>query len=381
MDPQSREKLACSWFFAVPALVYGILTSRLPAIKNLLAATDAQIGYLLLTLGSSTLVALAASGLLLDRLGARNMLAASSIFLAIAISLAVLALNWPWLLICCALAGLGVGFCDVAMNAQGIFIEQKHNILCLSFLHAVSGLGGVAGSLGGSLCAALNLSPFLNFILLLTPWFLLWPWAIRHTPKYAASTPAAKKGISWRTIPALIIICGIMSLICHVAEGSVGEWGSILLHSVKGASKSEAALVFAAFTGSLVLCRFAADGMRARLGDFSISLAGSIIGALGMILVLLSPWPALCLTGYSLMGLGLAPIAPILFSIAGANPRMTPGRASGIISVFSYAGLLFFPPFLGMLAHAYGLINALWLIVACCLLLMAGSFSLRCKND
>lgn len=377
-----REKLACSYFFAVPALAYGVLTARLPAIKALVGANDGQMGGLLLALGAATLCGLVTSGFFIEKTGAKNMAGVSALFLCAAITLAGLSLNFWQLAICCAIAGLGVGFCDVAMNALGILVEQRHNILCMAFLHAISSLGGVAGSLSGSLFAALQLSPFLNLLLVLGAYLLLWPVAFRNIENFPAGgqAPSSLRNF-FRAIPCLVLICGVMSLFCHIAEGSAAEWGSLLLHTVKGASQQQAALVFAVFTATMVGGRLITDRLRIRISDFAITFAGSAAGALGMAIVLISPWPSLCLAGYALMGFGLAPITPILFSRAGAAPGVTAAQASSVVSVFSYAGLLFFPPFLGMLAQYSGLTTALWLIVGCCLIIAACSLALHGKRS
>lgn len=369
--PQS-EKLACAFFFAAPALAYGILTGRLPAIKAMLNASDSQIGLLLLALGVSTLAGLLAGSIVIDRLGAKKILAVFTLILCAAMTFAGLALNFAQVMICCAVAGISVGLCDVAMNAQGIYLEQKHGVLCLSFLHAVSSLGGVAGAMSAAAFAGMDCSPFFNFLIVLGLYLLLFPQVLCRMASHAA-LPGSEGRHLLRGIAGFALWLGFLSLVCHVAEGSVGEWGSIYLHTVKGAPQQEAALAFAAFTGAMVLCRLGADKLRQRAGDFFLTFFGSLLAAAGMLLILLSPWPVVGLVGYACMGFGLGPVVPILFSRAGAIPGLTPGRASGIISVCSYAGLLLFPPFLGLLANIWGLANALWTIVACCLALALGS--------
>ncbi|MBR6673709.1 MAG: MFS transporter, partial [Mailhella sp.] len=106
-------------------------------------------------------------------------------------------------------------------------------------------------------------------------------------------------------------------------------------------------------------------------------LSGSSIAFVGMLTVLLSPWAALCLFGYALMGLGLAPIVPIFFSRAGNTPGITPGKASAIVSFMGYSGVLVFPPSLGWLAHHAGLGTALCVIPVLCAVLMGGSWFFR----
>lgn len=373
-----RNKLACSYYFIVPALAFGTLSARLPALKASLTLNDSQIGSLLLGLGISTLVGLFLADFLIERKGARLVTALAALALMIFMSVAAYASSFTQMLLFLIAAGLGVGFCDVGMNALGIYLEQTRNIHCLAFLHACSGIGGVCGSLTGFVFASFGLSPFWNFAVVLGCFTLIWPLAFRETP--LALNPARQIGLGFRKIPAFLFFCAVMNLLCHIVEGSCGEWGSILLTSIKGASQQTGALVFAAFTGGLVIIRLLTDQLRYRISDYMLVLAGSLFGFGAMALILLSRLPWLCLCGYALLGFAVGPITPVLFSVAGAVPKVTPGEASAVVSIFSYAGLLLFPPFFGMLGQSWGLVNALWLIAFFCLCMACGSLPLKSRQ-
>ena len=373
-------RAACAYFFICPGLAYGVLTSRLPALKAQTGANESQIGLLLLCLGGSSLLALFSSDSLIRRWGSRRVLRASSLELLLAIALCCLAQTTSQLGAGCLLAGAGMGLVDVSINTQGIQIEQLYRTSCMSLMHACYSLGGVIGSLTGALFAGLGLSPFINAICALGGYAVVRLWAAPRL-LYAAPMPgpASPKREASRAMPPFVIMCGILAMLAYSSEGSVAEWGSLLLFTAKGADEHVAALVFAAFSGATVICRFFGDRLRHQLGDFALMLGGSLLAFFGMIFVLLSPAPALCLVGYSLMGVGLSPLVPTLFSRAGSCPGVTPGRASAIVSILSYSGLLFFPPMLGFVAHAKGLPNALLIVLAACACLAAGSLLFRKK--
>lgn len=372
-----RRRLACAYFFVMPSLAYGILTSRLPALKIALQANDSQIGYTLLGLGVATLCGLFGCNFLIHRYNAKIITALAAAFLACAMSIAGFASSYWQFTAFCLLAGFGVGLCDVGMNALGIHLEQTSKILCLAFLHACSSIGGAAGAISGSICAEFSIGPFWNFVIALGFWLCLWPWAFKNLQADKETAKQATSPLPKGKISLFVFLCGALSLLCHIVEGSTAEWGSLLLTTVKKASQEEAALVFACFTGAMVICRLFSDRLRSRFSDFQLAFYGSLIGAAGMSLVLLSSQPLLCLAGYAIMGLGVAPITPLLFSRAGASPGITPGAASSVVSLFAYSGLLFFPPFLGILANRYGLLPTMWVIVAICLAMAAGSRILK----
>lgn len=371
MNETSCEKLACAYFFITPALAYGTLSARLPALQLITGADDAQIGSVLLALGICTLAGLLLCGFVIEKFNARLLAVIGSSLLAAAMCVAAIARSWHFLAFGCGIAGLGVGLCDVSMNALGIDLEKRRGVLALSFLHGASSVGGVAGSLAGSMSAALGIAPFFNFLIVLGAWLCLCPLAARRAP--AGETPDNAKRRFPLFFPGFVILCGVLSLVCHIVEGSAAEWGSLLLYSVKHASQQEAALAFAFFTGGMVACRFTADWLRKHVSDFILLFGGSLLGGAGMSLALLASAPWLCLCGYAIVGLGLAPVVPVLFSRAGASEGISAGRASAIVSVFSYSGMLLFPPFLGYLAQAAGLAHALWILPGCCALLCLGS--------
>ncbi|MBD5646947.1 MAG: MFS transporter [Desulfovibrio sp.] len=375
MTAFNRERLACAYFFAVPGLAYGIFTSRLPAIKAMVQATDGEIGILLLVFGAASFTGLLSSRLALQRWGLRTLIRATAILLSIFMSLLGLAGNYAMLLLMAFFGGVCSGLCEVAMNAQGMLIEQKYKKLCMASLHASFSLGGLTGSLSGALFAFLELSPGINFIVISGCYILLSPIAFRSLENSAPESQR-KSATAKRRSPAFIYLCGLMSMLCYVSEGSVGEWGSILLHSVKGAPQDQAALVFGCFCLTMVIFRFTGDRLRYAFGDLILVCGGGALGAICMAVILLSPSPLVCLIAYSVMGMGFAPIVPILFSRAGKYPDVSPSVASSTMSILSYTGLLVFPPFLGFLGDSIGLDRALWLIAAACLIVCAGGFFL-----
>ncbi len=374
----TTRRLACAYYFACPGLTYGILTSRLPALKSQTGADDGQIGLLLLCLGLSSLAALLSSNALIARFGSRKVLCLSALVMVAGACLCCLA-GKPLLLgVFCIVTGFGMGLADVSMNTQGIQLEKRWNASCLSSMHAAYSLGGVCGSLTGAAFAAFSLAPIVQAASVLGAYTCLAPWAGRRLLKDAGNSERKSRvrpGL--RPVPLFVLLCGGMSMLAYATEGSVAEWGSLLLHESRGASEQVSALVFAMFSLAMVSCRLFGDRLRFLFGDFCLVLAGSLLAFCGLAAVLLSPAPFVCLIGYTFMGIGVSPIVPILFSRAGSHPGVSPREASAVVAILSYSGLLFFPPFLGFLAQREGLPRALLTVLAACALLAAGSFALR----
>ncbi|MBQ8665077.1 MAG: hypothetical protein IJ474_04770, partial [Mailhella sp.] len=206
-----------------------------------------------------------------------------------------------------------MGFVDVSMNTQAIQIERAYFRPCVSMMHASYSIGGVLGSIAGALFAGLGASTLMNFSCVLALYLALYPLAL---PYMQAELPQMQKSgkASSSRIPLFVLLCGLLSTVAYSAEGSVAEWGSLLLFTVKGSSEFTAALVFGAFCTTMVTGRLVGDRLRCMFGDFPLLLSGASLAFAGMLTVLLSPWAALCLFGYALMGLGLAHRAHLLQS-------------------------------------------------------------------
>ena len=77
------------------------------------------------------------------------------------------------------------------------------------------------------------------------------------------------------------------------------------------------------------------------------------------------------------MGIGLEPVVPTLFSLAGSVPGISPQQASSTVAFLAYGGLLFVPPCIGYLAQMSSLHSALFLVVVFLLVVFTASLFLR----
>ena len=96
-----------------------------------------------------------------------------------------------------------------------------------------------------------------------------------------------------------------------------------------------------------------------------------------MTIVLFAPHWTVSLAGYAVFGTGLAPVVPILFALAGRWGGMPLERATSVVALFAYGGLLFFPPFFGFLAEHWGLLRSLSVTLLLLTGLLAGGIVLK----
>ena len=76
------------------------------------------------------------------------------------------------------------------------------------------------------------------------------------------------------------------------------------------------------------------------------------------------------LVGYAAVGLGVAVLIPLVFSVAERAPGIVPGQGIAGVATISYAAFFAGPPVIGLIAHATSL---RWSMALIALLLVCAS--------
>ena len=387
-----QARLACMIFFAAPGLAYGLFVSRVPALTTQVHASPDEFGMVLLCIGIAAVAGLAIASYCIGRFGAKAVLLGGCALALGAVCAAGLAANVWQLALMVLLSGFGMGLLDVAMNVQGVEVERQYNAPSMNLLHAGYNIGAFSGSILGSLFAAAQIGPFLNFLCPSLAFVLMLFWA---TPRLldpqrehlhidpAGSEKSQGKAQRSRSkgVPLWVYGWGFLAMVSYVVEGSSGEWGSLFVYQEKEAPESIAALVYGMYSICALTCRLGADRLRMVLGDFRLMFIGSLVALSGMIIVLVSPWWPLCLLGYAVLGTGLAPVVPLLFSLTSKFDGIPVEKATSVIAMCAYCGLLAFPPTFGFLAEHIGLLASLSLAALLLVILAASSFGLMRRHS
>lgn len=371
-----RGFLSELFFFAAAGGSYALLTSRLPAIREAAGLGDADVGLVLLCLGIASVTGLSVCGRLIRMFSSRRILQAASAGVFLVYPLAGLADSRALLFCAFAAIGFQIALMDVCMNTQALLLEIRHRGRFMGKLQSGYSFGCIGGALFGSAFAAAGAGPFVNFLCYAGLCIALWLWCRLNLNDDLERKDGAKPG----RLPAFVLFCGLLEICAFAGEGTIGDWGSLLLRTAKGASEETAALSFGVSALAMALVRLASDRLREKLGDTLLLGAGALLGAAGLALAVWSPSPWMCLAGFFLTGMGMAPAVPVIMSRAGSAPGVDPGAACSAVATLGYGTLLVLPPALGFVADHAGLEAAFLIPTAFCLLLAAGSLALRAKK-
>ncbi|MFE2753024.1 MFS transporter [Actinosynnema sp. NPDC059335] len=369
--PLPRAARAATWiYFTLNGFAVGLWVVHIPNVERATGISHSALGGLLLVLGGAAFVGMQVAGPLADRFGQRKLLPAAGVLLGVAMFFPGLAQSWWTLGLALLCLGFGNGTIDVAMNSHAVVVERAYPRPIMASFHAMWSIGGAiaavvgAATLGASVPTAVTLSAcgvFTIVVSLLTGRFLIDADA-DEPAEGASSAPAAKPSTK------LVWLLGAIAFAMMLAEGVANDWAALHAEDVLDTSTSTAAFAYGSFAVAMTVGRFATDRVAALVGPVAIVRYGAALAAIGLTLVVFTPWVWLAFAGWALFGLGLSGSVPQLFTAAGNLDKRSSGALMARVVGLGYVGLLAGPALIGGLAHWIPLNVAFLVPVALCLL-------------
>lgn len=331
-----------------------------PFAKARLGVDDAVLGLLLLCLGIGSVVAMALTGALSARHGARPIILVSGLLMAAATPFLAIASTPLALGAVLFVFGAGLGSLDVAINIHAVDVEKAGERPMMSGFHALFSIGGFAGA--GAVTALLSFGATPVFcavfcaVVVGAATLIAWPGLMKVKAGADAPLFAVPRGV--------VLLLAVLAAVTFLAEGAVLDWSALLISETGMAPVEQGGLGYIIFAIAMTSGRLVGDAVTARLGDFRVLLWGGVTALAGFGVLLLSPVPAIAFGGFALIGLGASNLVPVLFRRAGSQTVMPSGLAVAAITTTGYAGILVGPAAMGFVAHAVGLTTAFWLIAA-----------------
>jgi len=377
----TRRPTAQALSFAVFAVFFlngfnfATWASRLPAVRDGLEFSQAQMGLLLLVIAVGSLVAIPLAGLVVERLGARRTVTVFALLNAGGLIVATSGVgigSVPLTALGLLVFGAGTGVWDAAMNLEGAAVEQKLGRTVMPRYHAGFSFGTFAAAGIAAGAAALDVPVWVHvpvavavtsvLVIVAVRWFL--PSDEEHvltvTPgdEPAATAPRGARGAlaAW-TEPRTLLI-GLIVMAAALTEGSANDWVGLAVVDGWDTQDSLGAIAFGVFVGTMTTARWFGTRVLDRFGRVVVLRACSALAIVGLaIFALVGPlW--LASIGIVLWGAGAALGFPVGMSAASDDPVRAAARVS-VVSTIGYTAFLAGPPLLGLLAHHVGYRHAL----------------------
>src|SRR3954468_5812322 len=279
-----RARRATAAVFGVHGAVTGSFAARVPWIAGHVGLDVGHLGVALLMPGIGAMLAMPFSARLAHRYAFRPLVAVTHAAWGAAPVLP--ALPTSLLLLCVALLCFGAtaGLADMAMNAEGVLVEERLGFSVMSGFHGFWSAGVLAGSGISALATQAGVDTRAQFTVTAVVLALAGIAAARPRPHGTppAPTDAPAPIAPPRPPPAFplptghVLMIGLGGLCCVFAEGAGIDWSALYVRRELGGSASVAALAVSAFSVAMAGTRLVGDHAVRRLGPvLTVRAAGA----------------------------------------------------------------------------------------------------------
>ncbi|QMU28319.1 MFS transporter [Adhaeribacter radiodurans] len=344
------DRLAVNVIFLINGFIYANWIARLPRIQELYNLDNKSLGLVLLFVSMGAISSMPFTGWLIHKKSSRFItLLGAIIFCLLVPPIPLLPEVWQ-VRILFYLLGVSAGLLDVSMNAQAVLVEKKYQMPIMSSFHALFSVGMMIGAGCGALFAQFNVSLFAHFVSVVIVSLLLVAWASRHLIRDTPQAQSGESGGGFQLPTKAILSIGIIAFCGMTGEGAMSDWSSNYMENVAHSSQALAPIALAAFSMAMTIGRLFGDRARSYFGDRKLLVYSGSVAFIGLALSLAFPVSLLVITGFFIVGLGLATVVPIAYSIAGNAPGLPSGVGLSMVTTVGYSGFLFGPPIIGFLA-------------------------------
>ncbi|CAN5115930.1 MFS transporter [soil metagenome] len=363
--------------FVLPGLAISTWVSRLPAARDILDVSPAQVGFLLFGIAAGSILGLLASSHIVARFGARTTVVVGMITNAVGLALAgigvTLASNFALTFAGLLIFGAAAGCTDVAMNVSGAANERALGRAIMPVFHAFFSFGTMLGAGLGALSEAVGVPIVVHFAIIAVVMvvgalaarsFLQDEHVVGDDGEPVAADDHSKTWQGRLSIwkdPRTILI-GVLVLAAAFAEGSANDWLAIAMVDGHGVSNATGALVFGIFVTAMTVGRLTGVFLLDKFGRVPVLRGSFLLASIGLLIVIFIPNPYIAMAGAVLWGLGAALGFPVGMSAAADDPRTAAARVSAVATI-GYFAFLVGPPVIGLIGEHTGVLLALLVVL------------------
>jgi MFS family permease len=364
--------------FAAFGFLWGAWAVLIADLSRALDISPGPLGVALALGAAASIPAMLFGGRALDRWGRRAMILLNGALMGLGFGMLALVDTYGSLVVLLVVVFANSGAYDVGINAAAMDLERASKRRVMSYLHAAFSGGGMAGALAAGALVSAGMGfraiyPLVTFLLVLV---LVAVFFTRTLAGGTGPEPGGRAGFEVYRNPAILLLAALAAL-SFLSEGTMENWSAIYLRGSLELPALLGASGVAVFHAAMLAGRLGAAGAVLRFGRRNTLLASGALAALGMSLALATDFVPFILAGFLLVGVSLAAVAPISFSLAGDVAPDRAGQASSVITTVGYSGFLFGPVIIGGLGEIAGLRLALATIILAGALIFALSLWVR----
>lgn len=323
---------------------------------------EAELGAVLFMLPLGSFIALPFAGWIVTKLGSRMI----SFLSAIIYGGLLLMIGYCESAFALSIVLFFFGFLgdllNISMNTQALVLQQEmYSKPLMSSFHGMWSIGAMTGAIVGGIAMKAALTTREHF------WIISILIAILATVFFfyliVKDSPAKQDQKLFAWPDRALLLLGAICFCCALCEGAMADWSSLYYKEALRETERVSTTGYTAFALMMALGRLVGDRFTGKLGYKKILMIDSLLIAAGLSLAILIPMPLLIIIGFGFVGLGVATIIPIVYSLAGKSKTMATSAALAAVSTIGFTGFLVGPPVIGFIAHEITLRWALSLVL------------------
>ena len=338
----SRARAAAAAAFFTQGLVFISLTTRLPDFSDRWDISELELSLLLLMMVLLAGLGSVVAETLAKRRDSATLLRVGLGLIAVALPVLTTAPVVGVFVGGLAVYGVGLGVVDATTNMQAVALEHVYQRPILPSFHGAWTWGGVTGA--AITLATANLPLASVAVLAVVPLAVLFAPFLRRDR--GPVEPVAAVAVPWRPI----LLVGLAMVLFYMVDTAAATWGPTYLDRTFPTPSGLVALATFPYLVASGVLRLAGDGLVSRYGEVRVLRVGALAASGALAVVVFAPtWPVAVL-GFTLLGGGVAVIAPLSFSAAGRiaggtglEPAVRQARVDAVIArfnQFNYVGAL-----------------------------------------
>jgi MFS family permease len=374
MPSAQNARNAIMAVFLVHGILLGGWVTHIPLAKLRLETGLGLFGIALLSFAAGAVMAMPIAGAMINRYGSARVTWIAGMGFCLFLFGPALAPSLPLFMIGGLLLGACVGSMDVAMNAHGLAVEKALKRPVLSGFHGGFSVGAAIGAIGGAWLMA-EVGPLLQLCLISAISAVALLLSARFFLPASIDKGLSGSHFAWPTKATIGL--GALCFLALMIEGSVADWGALMLQGHLAIDTATAAQAYGFYQTGMAASRFSGDWLRQKFGAVPMVAVSALITAGGTAAAIIAPTVPLALIAFTIGGIGIGNAAPVLFAGGGRLEPDAPGRGIAAVTTMGYTGFLLGPPLIGVAAEFTNLQWGLGLTVIAALIIAAFASMVR----
>jgi MFS family permease len=344
----AATRIRISLFFFFYGFTFATWASRIPNIQQKLNLSETALGAVLLAMPVGSFITLPFSGYFTSKFGSRRVVMFASLIYALLLSGIGFSTSVLQLAICLFLFGSAGNMMNIAINTQAIALEGLYKKTIISSFHGMWSVAGLVAASVGTYFIGRGFPVRYHFLLTTTMSFVVFVASFSHL-LHEHIKKQEKRPFFTKPDKAFIGL-GLIAFCSMICQGAMFDWSGVYFKKVVTNNPSYIGIGYTAFMISMTTIRFVTDWLTYRTGFKTIIAWCGVCTFSGLLIAVFFPHLVPATLGLLLVGMGVSPTVPLVFSAAGKSKKLPPAVAIAAVSSIGFIGLLIGPPMIGFIA-------------------------------